>query len=289
MVSLMSAQSFAAAARGRPDYGMQIEVLVALIYHFLVDSGDAVIDGGVAGAAHTVPLAKLVAPSGMVYGFEASPRPASWLVQFLVKRGVAANVDLRAVALGDREGVTDFIIDIKHPGRSHVRAAGDPPVDAAALVDKQVVAVRMATLDKELVGCRPITFIKLDLEGMDFLALRGGRELLKRDRPIIVFEDARASAARRHGYTQTDYFDFFDDIGYDVYDLHNTRVTPTNWRSAELTYESFCGPRDASDLLKIRTLAEGFWATIENRPVLNSWKDTSDTCLHVLEYLCGNR
>ncbi|MGE5271073.1 MAG: FkbM family methyltransferase [Thiohalocapsa sp.] len=263
-------------ARTRPDYGMQVEILVSLIYHFFVRPGDKVVDGGAAGAAHTVPLSRLVAPTGKVYAFEASPPVAAWLDTYLAGLDTAACIDLRATALGNRAATVEFIVDRAHPGMSHVRRGGESAPEIAQ--DRAMALVPMVTLDEALRNQGPITFMKLDLEGMDFLALRGGIDLIMRDRPLIVFENARPNEP-------DEYFGFFDAIGYDVYDVHNILLTRDNWRSAGVSYEAICGPRGGHALAQARILSDWFWRTLAQRPLLSSWEQVRTTCLDCLGYI----
>jgi hypothetical protein len=38
----------------------------------------------------------------------------------------------------------------------------------------------------ELIGDRPVTFIKMDIEGAEFDALRGARKIIERDAPVLA-------------------------------------------------------------------------------------------------------
>lgn len=63
------------------------------------------------------------------------------------------------------------------------------------------IEVEMSTIDNEyfLGGWGRVSFIKLDVEGYELEALRGGVELIRRDKPILYVEDDRdeKSAALR--------------------------------------------------------------------------------------------
>jgi hypothetical protein len=63
----------------------------------------------------------------------------------------------------------------------------------------------------------PVDLIKIDVEGAELPALRGGAQLLARFRPDIVFECAEDSGLEAFGYTRADLHDFFTDTGYDVW------------------------------------------------------------------------
>jgi hypothetical protein len=75
-----------------------------------------------------------------------------------------------------------------------------------------------------------LSFIKLDLEGAEFTVLSGGAaRLLERQRPLIVFENARAAAARLYGYTEADFFGFFGRLGYKLFNLLGVPFGPDQW------------------------------------------------------------
>ena len=66
------------------------------------------------------------------------------------------------------------------------------PDDVNSRADEIVVDV--VRLDDALPGDFRPALIKIDVEGAELLVLRGGIETLRRHRPIVVFEHARAAA-----------------------------------------------------------------------------------------------
>ena len=65
------------------------------------------------------------------------------------------------------------------------------------------------------VGDLRVSLIKVDAQGCDLRALRGLRQTIRRDRPLIVFEFEEA-AASWHGDDWDDYEQFFAREGYGV-------------------------------------------------------------------------
>lgn len=59
----------------------------------------------------------------------------------------------------------------------------------------------------------PVCLIKSDTQGCDLRALRGCTEIIKRDRPAILFE-FEEKLAQLHGDTWRDYSNFFGDLRY---------------------------------------------------------------------------
>lgn len=64
-----------------------------------------------------------------------------------------------------------------------------------------------------------VKFIKIDVQGAEAHVLRGGGELIRKHRPIIIFEWEKI-LSENYGTTFNDLERWFDDFGYDVAQLH---------------------------------------------------------------------
>jgi FkbM family methyltransferase len=62
--------------------------------------------------------------------------------------------------------------------------------------------------------CPPITFVKIDAEGNDFLIIQQAQDIIERHRPIILFEFSGMLSGNHHGYTTETWFDFFKSNNY---------------------------------------------------------------------------
>ena len=125
-----------------------------------------------------------VAPEGKHLAFEPIPQKAEWL------RRKFPEVDVKPVALGDTQGKVTFFESLTRSGFSGLRATGDEQ-------DKVVeIVVDCERLDRYLDAGRPISFLKVGVEGAEFLVLRGAVELLRRDRPSLLFESVPGAVER---------------------------------------------------------------------------------------------
>lgn len=249
----------------RPDYGMQLEILVALLYHEFLRPTDNAIDGGANSGIHATSMAGLLT-DGHLFCFEPVQRPAEGLARNLASLGASHRSTIFQKALGERAGAVEFMVNDESTAHSHIRRVGEKQ---NAL---RVITAPMVTID-ETVGQTPIAFIKLDLEGADFLALRGGERVIKRDRPLVVFETLPAASSRAYGYSQGEFFQYFRRIGYAVHDLHGAPLTPDNWADAARPFEYIGAPENDPRLKRARSVIVRFWRDLWRRPVLESWPE----------------
>ena len=104
------------------------------------------------------------------------------------------NVEIFPYALGDSDGFGNL---------KHIDENGLEMGPRSEMGDG--VEVKMVKLDSVIPKDSKISLIHLDLEGYEFEALNGAKEIIERDKPIIVLEiDTRAVT----------YNDFMLDLGY---------------------------------------------------------------------------
>jgi FkbM family methyltransferase len=150
-----------------------------------------------------------IAPHGRHVGFEPLPDLAAELQRRHPR------VDVRAVALSDRNGDATFTHVLDRPGWSGFRPRPTPDGAAART---QAITVPTARLDDALApGHRP-ALVKIDVEGAELQVLEGARATLAADRPLVVFEHGLGSADH-YGTRPEQVHDLFSELGYRVFDL----------------------------------------------------------------------
>ncbi len=148
-----------------------------------------------------------VAPGGRHVAFEPIPQLAAE-----VARSFPA-VDCRALALGATPGTASFCHFRSLDGWSGLKRS---PEISDERGDPEYIDVQVSTLDAELgADVRP-SLIKIDVEGAELGVLEGGRELLARELPVLVFEHV-AAAARLYGSESTALWDLLAELGYAVF------------------------------------------------------------------------
>jgi FkbM family methyltransferase len=117
-------------------------------------------------------LASKLVGSGKVFSFEPALRNLSYLRKHLALNRVT-NVEVLAMAISDRNGTSSF--EIEETGfMGHLSGEGE-------------ITVPTATLDSlvEEGKVLPPDYVKIDIEGAELLALRGGSRTFQRSRPLI--------------------------------------------------------------------------------------------------------
>jgi hypothetical protein len=96
----------------------------------------------------------------------------------------------------------------------------------------ETLEVPLAKLDDILLGRHQrVRFIRMDLEGGEYHAIRGGFSVIRQDRPFIVFENGRESAARLYGYGRHDWFELFSSLRFSVFDLLGRPFGIADWEA----------------------------------------------------------
>lgn len=124
------------------------------------------------------------APRGEHMAFEPIPELAAKLA------GRYPEVEVHECALSDVSGTSTFQLVTNDTGYSGLRRRhydfGEPII--------REIEVRTRTLDELYPFERPLRFVKIDIEGAEYLMLKGGKRTLRAHAPYIVFEHGRGAA-----------------------------------------------------------------------------------------------
>ena len=192
------------------------EGLIRDIYVAILQPGDVALDAGANRGDHTFQMAQAVAPNGRVIAIEAAPP----MLEEITKHGRTGYphlfplIDLHGVGLSDHQGKATFFFAPEAPGLSGLSKR--PGVVTGPFTEFEV---RLLPLDEICrTTARPIRFMKVDIEGGEFHALRGAQQTLREDRPVIVFEYG-AGSAQFFSYGAEDLVHLLRSLHYDLFDF----------------------------------------------------------------------
>jgi FkbM family methyltransferase len=170
----------------------------------VVDRARAAVDAGAHAGSYTVGLARIVP---RVFAFEPDPEMAG-----LLRRAAPRNVVVSSDALSDTPGRKTFRVPVE-AGHVSITLGSLAPLDSECTIERQVQTSTLDQLADEDVG-----FVKLDVEGHEAEVLAGGRDLLRRRRPVLLVEANGPEDVAR-------LVDFFADQDYAGFFVHPDGVT----------------------------------------------------------------
>jgi FkbM family methyltransferase len=173
--------------------------------------GTTVLDVGASLGLWTVPLAKVAREVGArVWAFEPHPQNHQWLERNVALNGLEDTVTIHRCALGDAVGEARMGIgetqDFQQGGNAAIN------VDSESALG---VLVPIKRLDDFAIPAS-VSAMKIDVEGYEISVLRGAKELIARDRPVILGEFDRNWIEQRGESLRG----FLEDVGRDGYQPH---------------------------------------------------------------------
>jgi FkbM family methyltransferase len=184
---------------------------VAILRRALAGGGNAVDVGAHEGAI----LREIVAasPGGRHHAFEPIPHLAAGL------RAAFPGVRVHQKALADAPGTSSFLHVVNDPGYSGLRKRDYDRNRPAPVFEE--LAVEVVRLDDVIPAGESVAFIKIDVEGGEYHAMRGALGTVRRCRPVIVFEAALRSTGC-YGVGAGDLFDLVNrEMGYSLWTLRD--------------------------------------------------------------------
>ena len=174
----------------------------------LVDPHRTAVDVGANKGTYTWLLSTL---SRHVYAYE--PNPA---MRWMLSRCTPRNVTIFPRALSDHSG--DAILRVPRRGGRFANNVGTlrPAFDHLSC---ELVPVTTSRLDDD--GLADVGFIKIDVEGHEQEVLRGAREIIARDRPVLLVE----IIADHNDRPVDDTIDLVEHLGYRAYVAQGTELT----------------------------------------------------------------
>lgn len=165
------------------------------------------------------------APEGKHFAFEPIPD-----LYNVLKEKYSFSCEVYPFALSDQPGETTFNYVRNAPAYSGIKKRKydvEKP-------DVQELQVKVETLDRLIPSSVQIDFMKIDVEGGEFGVLKGAADLLKRCKPIVVFE-CGLGASDFYGTNPMELFAFLSQCGYRIYSLQNWLERKTAYTDKQFT------------------------------------------------------
>jgi FkbM family methyltransferase len=170
---------------------------VSVLQKFLKE-GNTFIDVGANIGFLSLAGAAVVGKEGKVIAFEPQPETFQ-LLEENVKMNSFSQIQLNQFALGEEEG--EAIIYSEEENRG-----------GASITNKRSekgVSIQLNRLDDIELGSK-VDMIKIDVEGFEWEVLKGARQTILRDKPILIVE---YSSDRENSGNSTDMYRWIMDLG----------------------------------------------------------------------------
>jgi len=201
-------------------------------YQKLLQGGDVVLDIGANVGAHTLPLARAVGPSGMVYAFE----PTDYAFAKLTK-----NCSLNPKLIPRIRCMQYMLVDSDGVGATTPGLYASWPLKRSEDLHKlhqgrlmETTGAEARTLDSVVrsLNLDRVDCVKLDIDGFECAMLRGAREVLRRWKPVIILELAPYALAEQ-GATVAELLHLLSECDYRLRYLSNGALLASDPRTIE--------------------------------------------------------
>ena len=198
---------------------------VAALIGAVVSPGDTCIDIGAQKGYFSLQMAKRVGPTGAVHSFEPDPSAQKFLEEH-IRRNNYTNTHLHPYLLADEDGTRQFVLS------SVVGWSSCFPNDLARKYAGKTVSVEARALDGININTSRLSFIKLDVEGAEPIAIRGMLNTLRSSDACLCME-INPGSLQAAGFSVDDLEELLLSAGYSFAAIECDRnfalhVTPLN-------------------------------------------------------------
>lgn len=201
----------------------------------LVRSGDYVIDAGANIGWYTKIFSELVGDKGRVFSFEPVP-PTYSLLCHAIDALALQNVSSFQIGISDTDAVVEMEVPLYTGGGENFYMARIVENHATSSPDAMsVFSVRVGALDSLLADfLGRIAFIKCDVEGHEWPAVEGARNIIGLSHPALLIEvssdpDSDGSDAKK-------IFDLLRREGYEVYWYDGSQLRKRELKQVSVNY-----------------------------------------------------
>ncbi|MBI4801346.1 MAG: FkbM family methyltransferase [Elusimicrobia bacterium] len=194
------------------------------IYKSAVKKGATVLEIGANIGFFTTLFAKLAGESGKVVAFE--PDPDNFR---LLEKNIQANDCKNAVcvqkAVSDRTGTGRLYLCEEHRGDHRLFDSRD---------GRRSVEVETAAIDDFMPGGAVVNFIKMDIQGAEYLALQGMERTIKNSGHLLMLCEFSPALLRRAGTDPLEFLKKLEALGFTLKYLDEEKKSAVPAGTAEL-------------------------------------------------------
>ena len=165
-----------------------------------------VVDIGANIGYYTLKLAKLVGEKGKVYAFEPAPDNFSLLIKN-IKVNNYENVFVVPKAVSNKTGKINLYLCVEHTGDHRIFDSHD---------GRKSIEIETVALDDFFSNNERIDFIKMDIQGAEYLALTGMKNLIQGNRKLIIISELSPSLLLKCDYSGEEYLNKIIDYGFSI-------------------------------------------------------------------------
>jgi FkbM family methyltransferase len=188
------------------------------LYHLrrLLQPGHVFLDIGANFGYYSVTLAARLDKRGVIHAIEPNPPTLARLRHHVAINGLAEVIQVHAVALSDQAGTATLAQREGNSGSAHI-----VPLEGAS------APVRLTTLDAfcEEQRLPRLDAVKIDVEGFEERVLLGGRQSLRRWRPVLLLELEPARLADKQTSAER-VTRLLRELGYAFFVSHRRALEP---------------------------------------------------------------
>lgn len=152
------------------------------------------------------------APKGKHFAFEPLPEFYN-----LLQKEFGEKAEIHNLALSDHTGETTFQFVVNNPAYSGFKKRTYRSDDE----EVKEIKVKKSPLDKIIPQETKIDFIKIDVEGAELEVLKGASEIIRRDKPVIVFEHGKGASDHYGTTPEVIYTLLVKEFGLKIFTLND--------------------------------------------------------------------
>jgi FkbM family methyltransferase len=210
-----------------------------LVSRFL-RGGDVFVDVGANFGLFTVIAARRVGPAGHVYAFEPVAPTYSRLQENVLLNN-CPNVDCIQLGLSDRSGPAQMTVSLD--GFDAWNSLGRP-TRGEKLAQREIACTTWDEFCKEQQVRRPVTLMKIDVEGWESRVLRGGVDNFSGTAAPTLLLEFSDAAAHQAGTSCQELFGLTGDLGYQLFSFDNGCKLHRETLRAEYPYVNLLALKD---------------------------------------------